>query len=187
MPLDALDERSKRSLILYKEIASEALTEGWVVYFLAGFAIDAHCGYFTRQHGDIDLMADSLTVERIKVFLESKGHVVYEPEEVRGECYKVDQAREDKPMYCHADIHRYWEDEFGRATMPSHGKLLKFSTNARDASVEISFLGVKARFLKLEYLLEEKIGWHNQVGLKVRQKNLDDIEKIKFLISILKD
>jgi hypothetical protein len=51
---------------------------------------------------------------------------------------------------------------------------------------ELTFLGERARFLKPQYLLEEKVGWNDQVGFRGTEenevKNQKEIEKIKFLI-----
>jgi hypothetical protein len=51
---------------------------------------------------------------------------------------------------------------------------------------ELSFLGETARFLKLQNLLEEKIGWNEQVGFRGtkenEEKNNKEIEKINFLL-----
>src|SRR3989344_7716412 len=163
--LGEANERTLKAIAIYKKIAKEALKENWKVIFLSGLAADAHFGYLTRQHRDADLMTPKETAQKIKLFLESEGHVVYEPDKVRGECLKVDQAEPDSPMRSHCDIHYFWEDENSRVTIPLLGKELKLSTNAKEASEEIEFFDQKTLFLKPKYLIEEKIGWRDQIGM----------------------
>jgi hypothetical protein len=178
-----ISERTAKAILLFKKIAQKAREEDWEIVFLSGFAVDAHFGYLTRQHKDIDIMARVQVVPKIRLFLESEGHTVYEPEKVKGECLKVDQAEPDKPMRSHGDIHYFWEDVEGKVTMPLLGKELKLSAGVKEVSEELAFLGETARFLKPAYLLEEKRGWHEQVGLAVWPENLSEIEKIKYLIA----
>lgn len=187
LSLDQVSERTAKAIALYKKIAGEARAQKWEIVFLSGFAVDAHFGYLTRQHKDVDLTAKAEVVSQIKSFLEREGHTVYEPEKIKGECLKVDQAEPDKPMRSHCDIHYFWEDDQGRVTLSHGGKEMKLSVGAVEASEEINFLGETARFLKPEYLLEEKKGWHEQVGLTVWEENLSEIEKIKYLLTISKN
>jgi hypothetical protein len=176
--------RTAKAIALFQEIAQEAHVQNWEVFFLSGFAVDAHFGYLTRQHKDVDLMVSSETIPHIKSFLESKGYAPYEPEFVKGECLKVDQAEPDKPMRSHADIHYFWEDSEGRVTMLAQGKEMKLSAGAREATEELIFLGETTRFLKPKFLLEEKYGWHKQAGLTVWPENLSEIEKIEYLLKL---
>lgn len=183
--LDQPNERTLKAIAIYKNIAKQALKENWEVVFLSGLAADAHFGYLTRQHRDADLMTSRDTAQKIKIFLESEGHTVYEPDKVKGECLKVDQAEPGSPMRSHCDIHYFWEDEDSRVTIPLLGKELKLSTSAKEASEKIEFLGEKALFLKPEYLIEEKIGWRDQIGLEQREEYVEEVEKIKYFMEML--
>ncbi|HEY4489974.1 MAG TPA: hypothetical protein VJC12_01810 [Candidatus Paceibacterota bacterium] len=178
-------ERTLKAVAIYKIIARQAINEGWQVIFLSGLATDAHFGYLTRQHRDADLMTPRDTAQKIKIFLESEGHTVYEPDKVKGECLKVDQAEPGSPMHCHCDIHYFWEDENSRVTIPLLGKELKLSTSAKEASEEIEFLGEKALFLRPQYIIEEKIGWRDKIGLEQRAEYVEEVEKIKYLMEVL--
>jgi len=182
--LGEANERTLKVVAIYKKVAKEARREGWYVVFLSGLATDAHFGYLTRQHRDADLMTSKETAQKIKSFLESKGHVVYEPDKVKDECLKVDQAESGSPMRSHCDIHYFWEDEDGRVTIPLLGKELKLGTSAKEASEEIEFLGEKALFLKPEYIIEEKIGWRDQIGLEQREEYVQEIDKIKYFMEM---
>lgn len=181
---DRVSERTSKAIALFRKIATESRKQNWNVVFLSGFAVDAHVGYLTRQHKDVDLMALPEIIPKIKLFLEQEGHTVYEPESIEGECLKVDQAEPDKPLRSHCDIHYYFSDEQGKAFMLHEGKQMKFTASALDASEDLTFLGETARFLKLQYLLEEKKGWHEQVGLTIWEENLSEIEKIKYLLEL---
>src|SRR3989344_4724436 len=183
--LGEANERTLKVVAIYKKVAKEARREGWYVVFLSGLATDAHFGYLTRQHRDADLMTPRDTAQKIKIFLESEGHTVYEPDKVKGECLKVDQAEPGSPMHCHCDIHYFWEDENSRVTIPLLGKELKLSTSAKEASEEIEFLGEKALFLRPQYIIEEKIGWRDKIGLEQRAEYVEEVEKIKYLMEVL--
>ncbi|MHB8660499.1 MAG: nucleotidyltransferase domain-containing protein [Minisyncoccota bacterium] len=182
-PLLQSSERTQKALTLFKEIAREARKENWRIAFLSGLATDAHFGYLTRDHRDVDLIASRETAQKIRTFLESLGHTVYEPDKVKGECLKVDQAESDKPMRAHCDIHYFREDEEGRVIIPLFGKELHFSANLEDSTDEIEFLCERSRFLKTKYLLEEKDGWRDQIGLTGHEEeNERERRKIEFLI-----
>lgn len=183
-PVEEQAERTIKALDLYKKIAAEAHLRGWKIAFLSGLATDANFGYLTRQHRDADLIASKETAEEIKKFLESEGHTVYEPDEVKDECLKVDQAEPDKPMRCHSDIHYFWEED-GKIVIPAFGKKMSLSADFDHATHELEFMGVTARFLKPEYIIEEKYGWRDQVGMTFREEYQKEIDKINFLIDFM--
>ncbi len=183
-PIDEMDERTKKAVDLFKKIARKSREENWEVAFLSGLATDANFGYLTRQHKDVDLMASRDTIEKIREFLESEGHNVYEPERVKGECLKVDQFKEDKPMSSHGDLHIFYPGEDGNAIIPLDRKELKFKNPLADMIFELEFFGEKANFLKPKFILEEKAGWKDQIGLTGHEEeNEREIIKIKDLIS----
>lgn len=180
-------ERTKEAIALFKEIAHEAKEKGWDITFLSGLAVDAHFGYLTRQHRDVDLIALQKVIPEIKLFLESKGHIISDPGEIKGESLKVDPTDpENNPTWSRGDIHSYYTDEKGNVVIPHRGKELKFAGSMEEITEELSFLGESARFLKLQNLLEEKIGWNEQVGFRGteenEEKNKKEIEKIDFLL-----
>jgi hypothetical protein len=179
-----LTERTQKALDLYKKIAHKAQEKNWKIAFLSGLAVDANFGYITRQHRDADIIASKEDAQHIKDFLESEGHVVYSPNEVMGECLKVDQANPDRPMHCHCDIHYFWEDASNNITIPLLGKVMKLTANFEDATTVLHFWGETARFLKPKYILEEKIGWRDQIGLKMRDEYILEMKKINHLINI---
>jgi hypothetical protein len=183
--ITSLTERTLRALELYKKLAREARKRGWKIAFLSGLAVDANFGYLTKQHRDADIIASSETIKEIVKFLEREGHNVYEPEKVKGECLKVDQAEPDRPMRAHCDIHYYWEQD-GKIIIPLLGKRLSLSAGFYDATVELEFMGEWARFLKPQYILEEKIGWRDQIGLEQREEYTYEMEKVSFLMKELK-
>jgi hypothetical protein len=180
-------ERTKEAIALFQGIAHEAREKGWGIAFLSGLAVDAHFGYLTRQHRDVDLIALQEVIPEITSFLESKGHVISDPGEIKGESLKVDPTDpENNPTWSHGDIHSYFTDEKGNVVIPHRGKELKFAGSMEEITEELSFLGETARFLKLQNLLEEKIGWNEQVGFRGtkenEEKNNKEIEKINFLL-----
>jgi hypothetical protein len=177
------NERTLKAIDLYKKIAHQAQSKGWKIAFLSGLAADANCGYLTRQHRDADIISHKDTAQEIKKFLESEGHVVYEPEETKGECLKVDQAEINHPMRSHCDIHYFWEED-DHLIIPAFGKKLKFTSDFENITVSLEFLGEKARFLKPKYIIEEKIGWRDQIGLTFREEYAKEIEKIQCFIDL---
>jgi hypothetical protein len=178
-------ERTKKAIAIFKEIAREASERGREVVFMSGLAVDAHFGYLTRDHRDVDLMALGDAISDIKSFLESNGHVITDPG-VRGESFKVDPTDPNHPTWSHGDLHLYHKDEKNNVVIPHDGKELKFNASIEEMTEELTFLGERARFLKPQYLLEEKVGWNDQVGFRGTEenevKNQKEIEKIKFLI-----
>lgn len=182
-PISEPNERTLKALDLYKKIAHEAQKKDWKIAFLSGLAADANFGYLTRQHRDADLIVSKEQAQEIKSFLESEGHIVYEPDEVKGECLKVDQADPEKPMRSHCDIHYFWESE-GVVVIPGFGKELKFSGNFEEITVELEFYNEKARFLKPQYIIEEKLGWRDQIGMKFRDEYMEEIKKLEYLIRV---
>jgi len=184
-PLNEPNERTQKAIVLFHQIARKAREENWEYSFLSGFAIDAHFGYLTRDHRDVDVMVSIETAKKLQVFLESLGHFVYEPEKIKGEALKVDQADEEHPMRCSCDIHYFWEDESGNVVIPLLGKEMHFSAGIKDATEELNFLEEKAIFLKPEFILEEKNGWRDQIGLPVREPEHSlEREKIQYLIDL---
>jgi len=180
------DKDTLDAIRLFHEIAQGANASGWRAAFLSGFAIDAHFGYLTRNHGDVDIMIPEAEAPQLATLLDSFGHTVYEPEALRGECLKVDQIDPEKPLGAHADIH-YFHEEDGKVVIPLFGRKLVFSGSFGEITEIRDFLSESVRVLKPDYLLEEKRGWEQQVGLKNdteerRKKSESDIEKIAFLI-----
>jgi len=175
-------ERTKETVELFKEIARESREKGWGVAFISGLAVDAHFGYLTRNHRDVDLMALREAMSDIKSFLESKKHIVTDPGKIKGDSFKVDATDPDHPSWSRGDIHRYSIDEKGNVIIPHGDKELKFSGSIDEITEELSFFGESARFLKPQYLLEEKAGWVEQIGLENEERNKKEMEKIKFLI-----
>ncbi len=153
---------------------------------MSGFAIDAHFGYLTKNHRDVDIIISKEQGAEIIDYLKNLGHTIYEEEKSKGECLKVDQADPEKPSRCHADIHYFWEED-GKVVIPLNGKKLIFSDSFLNITEEISFLGEDVRVLKLKYLAEEKNGWRDQIGLpqsEEREKSyIADMEKISFITS----
>ena len=185
-PVDEIDERTKKALDIFKKITRKAREENWEVAFLSGLAVDANFGYLTRQHKDADLMASRDTIEKIREFLESEGHTVYEPERIKGECLKVDQFKEDSPMGAHGDLHIFYLGDDGNAVIPLDKKELKFKNPLAKMICELEFFGEKANFLKPEFILEEKRGWKDQIGLTGHEeKNERENIKLKDLIDAL--
>jgi hypothetical protein len=184
-PIEEMNERTKKAVDLFKKIAKKSWEEKWEVAFLSGLATDASFGYLTRQHKDVDLMASRDAIEKIKEFLESEGYNVYEPDRVKGECLKVDQFGEDNPMRSHGDLHIFYTDEVGNAIIPLDRKELKFKNPLSEMIREIEFFGEKAKFLKPEFILEEKAGWKDQIGLTGHEEeNEREIIKIKDLLKV---
>jgi len=177
-----LSERTKEVVTLFQEIAREAREKSWGLVFISGLAVDAHFGYLTRQHRDVDAMVLRDAISDVKSFLELKGHVVNE----RGEGLKIDPTDPEHPAWSHGDIHYYYADEKGDVIIPHDGKELKFTAPIEELTEELSFLGESAKFLKSRYLLEEKAGWTDQVGFRGTEenevRNAKEVEKINFLI-----
>jgi len=180
-----INERTKKSIDLYKKISKEANDKQWDVIFLSGFAFDANVGHITRDHRDIDLMISKDEAEKLAEFLVSEGHDVYSVEKSRGEMLKIDSIESTRSSSAHGDIHYFWNDSGGKATIPLYGKLLQFSTNSKSLYNEMEFLGHKSKFLKPNFLLEEKLGWQNQIGLTGREVENEKVkDKIRNLISL---
>ena len=179
-----INERTEKSIDLYKKIARETQKTGWEIIFTSGFAFDANVGHVTRNHKDIDLMISKDESIELTKFLRESGHDVYVIKGSEKEILKIDGLDPLKPDSAHGDIHLFWNDGNGKATIPLLGKLLKFSTDSKHLYNEIEFLGVKQRFLKPKYLLEEKIGWVDQIGLPVREQDVIEKDRISKLISL---
>jgi len=184
MDQDEFDERTRQAIELFHVIANAANQHEWRLAFLSGFAIDAHLGRLTRAHADVDVMLPEKEARQLAAHLESAGHHVDEPEELRDECLKVNTLDPEKPMSALCDIHFFYEEK-GKAVIPLAGKKLAFSAPFAAMVERKNFLGESVSVLKPAYLLEEKIGWCEQVGLDRCRTEPEvyasEIEKIKAL------
>lgn len=180
-----LNDRSKLAIKLFHEIARGVRMHGWTVAFLSGFATDTHFGYLTRNHRDVDIIISKEEAKELVKYLTELGHDVYEFEATKGECLKVDQADPEKRSQAIADLHYYWEEE-GKVVIPLKGKKLMFSGSFAEITEPGEFLGEKITVLKPKYLLEEKKGWCEQIGLSQCKEKPEiyqaDIDKISFLL-----
>lgn len=180
----SIHEQTQKAIALFHEIAQGAKEHNWKVAFLSGFAIDAHFGYMTKNHKDVDIMILKEQGAELAQYLTNLGHTVYEEENSKGECLKVDQADPEKPSRCHCDIHYFWEEE-GKVVIPLRGKKLTFSESFSNITEELSFLDEKVLVLTPKYLAEEKNGWRDQIELprsEEREKAyLEDMQKITYL------
>jgi len=127
-------------------------------------------------------MALQEAMSDIKSFLESRGHSITDLGKIKGDSFKVDATDSDHPSWSRGDIHRYSIDEKDNVIILHGDKELKFTGSIDEITEELSFFGESARFLKPQYLLEEKAGWVEQIGLESEERNKKEIEKIKFLM-----
>ncbi|MEX2411305.1 MAG: hypothetical protein WD607_08055 [Candidatus Paceibacterota bacterium] len=179
-----LDKRTNRAIEIFHKISKLSKKFEWRVALLSGFAIDAHFGYLTKNHRDVDIMMPKDQADLLGKHLEKMGHDVYEAEKFKGECLKVDQADPKKDTQAHCDIHYFWEEN-KKVVIPLLGKKLIFSKSFNEMTTTKEFLGEKMRILKPKYLLEEKIGWCKQIGLSQCKDKPEeykaDINKINLL------
>ncbi len=180
-----LTDRSKLAIQLFHEIAQGAQQNGWQLCFLSGFAIDAQFGYITKNHKDVDIIISKEEAPELTAYLTGLGHTIYETADTKGECLKVDRADPQRESQAHADIHYFWEEE-GKVVIPLLGKKLVLSGSFSELGVRRKLLGEDILALKPKYLLEEKMGWCNQVGLsQCKEKPAlyqADIDKITCLL-----
>lgn len=180
-------DRSKKAIRLFHEIAQAINDHGWRAGFLSGFAIDAHFSYLTRSHRDVDIFISEEEAKLLGKHLANLGHEIYESPRSKGEMLKVDRADPTNPSQTLCDVHYFWEED-GKTVIPLHGKKLVFSGGFSRITEEKEFLGEKIKVLTPEYLLEEKKGWREQVGLdgamdEERRKAYEaDMDKIYFLL-----
>ncbi|MEK7582959.1 MAG: hypothetical protein AAB483_00955 [Patescibacteria group bacterium] len=180
-----LNDRSKLAIKLFHEIAQGARIHGWQISFLTGFAIDAHFGYLTKNHKDVDIIISKDEAKQLTTYLTTLGHTVFEVEDTKGECLKVDHADPERPSQALADLHYFWEED-GKVVIPLKGKKLVFSGSFSEMTESRKLLGEDITVLKPHYLLEEKKGWCEQVGLSQCREKPElyqaDIDKITFLL-----
>jgi len=179
-----LNQRTLKAIQLFHEIAQGAKKHNWTIVFLSGFAIDAHFGYITKNHKDVDVMILKEQIKEMGLYLIDLGHELYEID--KGECLKVDHADPEKLNQTYGDIHYCWEEQ-GKAVIPLHGKKLVFSTSLSEIAEKRSMLGEIIPVLKPQFLIEEKRGWREQIGLAQSPERLkqyeEDMNKIKFILA----
>lgn len=179
-----LNSRTEKAIQLFHDICKGSKIHNWASAFLSGFAVDAHFGYITKNHKDLDIIISKEQSLELSQYLTELGHVVYEAEKYKGECLKVDQADSDKETQAHGDIHYYWEED-GKVVIPLLGKKLVLNGSFVEITEQKEFLGETIMVLKPAYLLEEKKGWCEQVGLSQCVLKPDeyqaDIDKILYL------
>ncbi len=184
------DERTKLAILLFHEIAQGISLHGWNISFLSGFSIDAQFGYITKNHKDLDIIISKSEAPALVEYLTSLGHTVCEAVKYKGECLKVDQSDPQKETQSSCDVHYYWEED-GKVVIPLLGKKLTFSGSFSEITEKKVFLNETILALKPQYLLEEKKGWCEQVGLSQCKEKPDeynsDIEKISSLLENVHD
>jgi hypothetical protein len=159
-----LDVRTQLAVKLFHEISQGSKLHGWNIAFLSGFAIDAHVGYFTKNHKDVDIIITKEEAKELVFYLTNLGHTVYEAEKYKGDCLKVDQMNPEKNTQASCDIHYYWEEN-NKVVIPLLGEKLIFTGSFSEITEPVTFLGEDISVLKPKYLLEEKKGWCEQVKL----------------------
>jgi len=182
---EAMDDRTKKAIVLLKEIASEALSKQWKYVVLSGFAIDAYLGYISRNHKDVDLIADKNNIGEIKSFLEKKGHLVCESKKHGSDLLRIDPIDKETTRRAHCDIHiSSFDKDTNEVIITIHGNEMRFAGNYDDISLEKEFLGVRIKVLLPELLIKEKKDWVEKIGLSGREeRNALEVEKIKKIIS----
>ena len=188
---EAVDERTKKAIGLFKKIVIEASDKKWKYVVLSGFAIDAYLGYISRNHKDVDFIIDKKNITEVKEFLEKEGHSVFRSKTLgEDDVLKIDPIDAKTQRAAHCDIHiSFFDEKKKEVVIPMHGNEIRFSGNYNDISTEKEFLGVKASILLPDLLIEEKKGWTEKIGLSARpereEKNALEIKKIRQIINCL--
>ncbi len=186
-----MDERTKKAIDLFKRIVIRASEKNWKYVVLSGFAVDAYLGYISRNHKDVDFIIDRDNVGDAKIFLEKEGHLVCKSK-AHGEddLLRIDPIDAETTRAAHCDIHiSFFDDKTKEVVIPMHGKEIRFAGDYNDISIEKEFLGVKAKVLLPNLLIEEKKGWVEKIGLAWREgreeKNALEVKKIQRIINFL--
>jgi hypothetical protein len=185
LPMEEIDERTKKAVILFKKIVTKANEKKWKYVVLSGFALDAHLGYFSRNHKDVDFIIDRNNIIEAKLYLEKEGHVVCESTKHGNDLLRVDPVDIETTRGAHCDIHiSFFDEQSKEVVIPMHGNEMCFVGDYNDISIEKEFLGVTARILLPFLLIEEKKGWAEKIGLTGREeRNALEIEKMQKIIS----
>jgi len=189
---DEMDDRTKKAISLMGEIAARAENKKWEYVILSGFAIDAHFGYISRNHKDVDMIIDRNDINEVRSFLEEKDHLVCESKWYNKDLLRVDPIDKESARAAHCDIHvSFFDKNSKEVVIPMGGKEIRFSGSYNDISIEKEFLGVKIKVLLPDLLIEEKKGWLEKIGLVPKEgreeKNALEIEKIQRIISLSKN
>lgn len=181
---DQFDERTRRSIAILKKIAIKAFEMKWKYVVLSGYAIDAHLGYVSRNHKDIDLLVDKNDIQSVRLFLEKEGHAVFESKKYGKDLLRVDPLNEETTQAAHCDIHiSYIDEQLGCIVVPMLGKEMQFKGNYESITENKEFLGVNIKALRADLLIDEKKGWEEKIGLSGRdERNNSEIIKIKQII-----
>jgi hypothetical protein len=182
-----IDERTKKAINLFQKIVTKAKEKNWKYVILSGFAVDAYLGYISRNHKDVDFIIDKNDIKEVWKFLESEGHLVCKSKGRGDNLLRIDPIDAETTRAAHCDIHiSFFDDKSKEVVIPMRGNEIRFNGTYDSISAEKEFLGVKAKVLLPNLLIEEKKGWTEKIGLTGREeRNALEIFKIQQIISTL--